>query len=253
MTAQYKYTRLLITTGFAILSCSLLLPARAAAEPQAPSAPVAITDRDLQQLSPEARKEVLELIAFKQANPERKPERIQFQEKDIIKGDVGPGGVDIQLLGGAIRIGGKNRRPQPKPVANYHPAGVPVYPDDLIITMVKRGNEPLLITLERGSFTISMTGEQLEQMIQKYKPYVVQMLRQALEQSGESPLDSDAPAPPPGVDLGAPASELGEPSALPESDLGKPSELPGPDLGQPAPPKPGNDKSLKEKTDSSEK
>jgi hypothetical protein len=133
-------------------------------------------------------------------------------------------------------------------VANYHPAGVPVYPDDLIITMVKHGNEPLLITLERGSFTISMTGEQLEQMIEKYKPYVVQMLRQALEQSGEPAVLPGEGVP--SIDLGAPSSDLGEPSALPE--LGEPAELPGPDLGQPAPPKPGDNKSLKKK-DSPEK
>lgn len=239
---QFRFTRIRSSAGLVLLTLCIATPSYVVAQPQSPTSPVMLTDRDLERLSPSARKEVQALIAHKMANPEPKPERIRFQEKGIVKGDIGPGGVDIQLLGGAIRIGGKNRRPQPKTVAQYHPPGVPLYPEDLVITMVKRGNEPLLITLERGSFSISMTGQQLEQMIEKYKPYVVQMLRQALEQSGE-PVDSPDSTPSP--DLGAPAeSDLGAPSSLQELDLGKPAELPGPDLGEPAP-IPGKDETLK--------
>jgi hypothetical protein len=228
-----------------------VLPAIAVADHQRPNKPVPLTDRDLQRLSPAARKEVLQLIEFKRQNPDPKPGEIRFKEQGIVEGNVGPDGVNIKLLGGAIQIGGKkNRRPQPKRVANYHPPGVPVYPEDLVITMIKRGNEPLLIKLKRGSFEISMTGEQIEEMIDKYKPYVVQMLRQALQQSGEP---ADLPEAPPESDLGAPSSELGEPSELPEGDLGKPSEPPGPDLGKPEPPKPGKDETLKEKESPDEK
>lgn len=245
MTSQNRFHRGLQFTGLVIVMFCFVPTAPALADHQAPNKPVPLTDRDLQRLSPAARKELLELIEFKRQNPDPKPGEIRFKEKGIVEGNVGPDGVNIRLLGGAIQIGGKkNRRPEPKRVANYHPPGVPVYPDDLIITMVKRGNEPLVITLQRGSFSISMTGEQIEEMIDKYKPYVVQMLRQALQQSGEP---ADVPDPPPASDLGAPSNDLGEPSEFPESDLGKPSELPGPDLGKPAPPKPGKDETLKKK------
>ena len=246
MTGTYQASRIFITAVLTLSGLSLLAPSRTMAQQPAPSKPIAITDQDLQQLSPDARKELLELIEYKRQNPDPKPGQIRFKEQGIVEGDIGPGGVNIKLLGGAIQIGGKNKRrpPEPKPIANYHPPGVPVYPEDLIITMIKRGNDPLVITLQRGSFSITMTGEQIEQMIDKYKPYVVQMLRQALEQSGESDM---TPEPRPSIDLGAPSSDLGEPSELPESDLGKPSELPGPDLGSPSPPKPGKDETLKEK------
>jgi len=252
MTHQTQLQRDLRFTGLVLLCLCFLSTAAVAADQQPPSKPVPITNQDLERLSPAARKELLELIEFKRQNPDPRPGEFRFQEKGIVEGNVGPGGVNIRLLGGAIQIGGKKKGPpQPKPVANYHPPGVPVYPEDLVITMVKRGNEPLLITLQRGSFSISMTGDQLEQMIDKYKPYVVQMLRQALQQSGEP---AEAPEGPPSSDLGTPATELGEPSAIPESDLGKPSELPGPELGNPAPPpQPGKDETLKKKEAPKEK
>jgi hypothetical protein len=252
MTFQTRSHQLFHFTGLVLLCLWMIYPLSAAADHRPASKPVAITDQDLQRLSPAARKELLELIEFKRQNPDPRPGEFRFKENGIVEGNVGPGGVNIKLLGGAIQIGGKKKaRPQPKRVANYHPPGVPVYPEDLVITMVKRGNDPLLITLQRGSFSISMTGEQIEDMIDKYKPYVVQMLRQALEQSGEPA--GAPPEGPPATDLGAPESDLGEPSAIPESDLGKPSELPGPDLGKPAPPKPGKDESLKEKEAPKEK
>ena len=74
------------------------------ADPQAGNAPVVITDQDLNSLSPEARREIQALIQHKQENPDPEPTRIRFgKNRGIVGGDIGPGGVDIQLLGGAFK------------------------------------------------------------------------------------------------------------------------------------------------------
>ncbi|MDB4637397.1 MAG: hypothetical protein P8M30_00890 [Planctomycetaceae bacterium] len=188
--------------------------------------PVVITDQDLNSLSPEARRELQALIQHKQENPDPKPTRIRFgKNRGIVDGDIGPGGVDIQLLGGAIQIGGKNRRRLPQPVAKYVPESDDLFPSDLIITMVKRGREPMFITVEKGAIRFTIPAEKLEEMIDKYKPYVMQMLQNGMNNSGES-FTPEAPDSSPSIDLGAPATNLGEPGELPGPDLGNPAPLP---------------------------
>ncbi|MBD3675057.1 MAG: hypothetical protein HUJ26_16180 [Planctomycetaceae bacterium] len=225
----------------AFLTGSLLSNSQVFADHEKAEAPVILTDRDLESLSPEARKEIAELIRYKQENPDPKPTRIRFgKQRGIVDGDIGPGGVDIQLLGGAIQIGGKKRR-APKPVAKYVPPSDDIFPNDLIVTIVKRGREPMFITVEKGSLRFTIPAEKLEEMIDKYKPYVMQMLKNGLSNSGESfstetPAAGDASD----VELGAPATELGEPA-----DLGEAGDLPEADLGKPSPlppePKPENE------------
>lgn len=197
------------------------------ADHQQAETPVILTDRDLESLSPEARKELTALIRHKQEHPDPKPARIRFgNQRGIVDGDIGPGGVDIQLLGGAIQIGGKKKR-LPKPVAEYIPPSDDNFPDDLIITMVKRGREPMFITVEKGGLQFTIPADKLEEMIDKYKPYVMQMLKNGINNSGES-FSSETPkaGESPDIDLGAPATDLGEPSELPSTDLGEPSPLP---------------------------
>lgn len=223
--------------GFLVLTFLLSPSLLSAAEPQSSQTPVTITDQDLASLSPQTRKEIETLIQQKRENPERPPTEVRFgRGRGIVDGHVGPGGVNIKLLGGAINIGGR-RRPVPVPVAAYHPAHGHGFPDDLIVTMVKRGNQPMMITVEKGGVSFTIPGEKLEQMIDKYKPYVVQMLQQGLEQSGES---STVPSETPSIDLGAPATELGTPAELPGPELGNPAPIP-----EPAP-LPGTDETPKE-------
>jgi len=80
--------------------------------------------------------------------------------------------------------------------------------------------------VEKGGLSFTIPAEKLEQMIDKYKPYVVQMLKNGLMQSGQS-AGTTREAESPEVDLGASDSGLGEPAEIPESpDLGEPSSLP---------------------------
>lgn len=210
-----------------ILAASLIFDASLFADHKQADTPVILTDRDLDSLSPEARKEIAELIRNKQEHPDPKPARIRFgNQRGIVDGDIGPGGVDIQLLGGAIQIGGKKRR-VPKPVAKYIPPSEDAFPDDLVITMIKRGREPMFITVEKGGLSFTIPADKLEEMIDKYKPYVMQMLKNGINNSGES-FTSETPGTgeSPSIDLGAPSTELGGPSELPETDLGNPAPLP---------------------------
>lgn len=214
--------------GYLLLTLATLLSSgtSAFADPQAGNAPVVITDQDLNSLSPEARREIQALIQHKQENPDPEPTRIRFgKNRGIVGGDIGPGGVDIQLLGGAIQIGGKNKRRLPQPVAEYVPDSNDFFPDDLIITMVKRGREPMFITVEKGAISFTIPAEKLEEMIDKYKPYVVQMLKNGLSNSGETDSSATPDSSPP-IDLGAPATDLGEPAELPGPELGDPAPLP---------------------------
>ena len=222
MTSRLNGYPLLLLAVF--LAAFLTCGNTAFADHKTEQTPVVITDQDLNSLSPAARREIEALIQHKRENPDPEPTRIRFgKNRGIVGGDIGPGGVDIQLLGGAIQIGGKNKRRLPQPVAEYVPHSDDLFPSDLIITMVKRGREPMFITVEKGAISFTIPAEKLEEMIDKYKPYVMQMLKNGMNNSGES-FTPETPGSSPSIDLGAP-----------DTDLGEPAELPGPELGDPAP------------------
>ena len=296
-----------ILTSSLVLGLALTATSTASAQPG--PQPVIINNFDLQELSPRARREVEELLARKRAAPTQENARIRVGRRgDIFDGDIGRDGVDIRLLGGSIRIGGKNR-PRPQQLALYEEAveqvpgdyrvgmiattlfespdskvGVGVYvegvepnspaaaaglqkgdvitsageepvtsveqlfdlteqtagqpmvlgvsrenenftarltpefvgpaiPDDLTITLTKSGNRPLHIHVAKGGIEFEIEGEQLDQLVAKYKPYIVQMLKKGLSeaQSGEVPTPGADPTSNPSIDLGTPAPALGEP------------------------------------------
>lgn len=187
-------------------------------EPADESKPVVITTADLDQLSLSTRQELQELIERKKENPTPPDLNLKVgRQGGIFEGNLAPGRTTIRILGRTVRVGDKRNQPPPQIVAVYD-ENAPViaprpdelqFPDDMTITIRKTGNQPMSINVVRGEIDVTISGEQLDQLVEQYKPYVIEMLKNGL--SGvQSPSEPGAGEPSPGVDLGDPASELGE-------------------------------------------
>jgi hypothetical protein len=190
-----------------------------AAEPPDEAKPVVLTTADLEELSLHARREVQELIARKREHPQREDLNIKVgRQGAIFEGDITPGRAEIRILGRSIRVGDRRNQPRPRPIAVFDEnapleaprVAEPNFPDDLTVTIWKSGREPMTINIIKGDVDVTISGEQLDQIVEQFRPYVVQMLESGL--SGvKSPPAPGGDVPAPGVDLGDPASELGEP------------------------------------------
>lgn len=189
-----------------------------AEDPPAEAKPVVITTADLDQLSLSTRQELQELIDRKKENPPPQDLNIKVgRQGAIFEGDLTPGRTEIRILGRAIRVGERRNRPRAQIVAVYdenaplvapQPAEM-LFPEDMTITIRKSGNQPMSINVVKGPIDVTISGEQLDQLVEQYKPYVIEMLKNGLR--GVQPsAEPDTDGPSPGVDLGNPASELGE-------------------------------------------